>query len=252
MNTVAICEPFPLCGQFLPTPSANLRFPTLLLPRDQLIDIPPLRPRLSNPSPTIPTRACNFPGESVSLNDVILYLDQRRDGVVDVNDLVSHFCVKRKTVFDFMSIMCALGIASKATSNEFLWRGAHRLDDAVAFVTQARSDSPDRTLDQEFTCAKDASLGNISLLLLKLFAALGVDVLDLRKVATLLGKHHRYPSMLRRLVTISSCLQVVNVVRMLPHGETVELVNRDILAACAPTPAAKSRLEEFTRMKVIC
>lgn len=238
-------EPFSFSDCFLSTRSVTLRFPPYFLPGDQYA-IPPLLPRAGPREPKQAETFYNFPGESVSLSSILSYLEMRCNDKIDVNDIVSQFCVKRKTVFDLMSIMCSLGIASKSGPCEYTWKGIERIDDAIVFVMQTREGAPVRTLSQEFFCAKDASLGNISLSLLKLFVALGVTKLELRSVAGLFVDDGRYTSMLRRLVTISSCLQAVGILRLSQDSESVSLVNEKIVALCKSTPATRMRMKEFT------
>ena len=241
-------EVFSFYDCFLSTRTVPLRFPTFFLPGDQH-DIPPLLPRSCPREPKPVETFCSFPGESVSLSSVISYLERRCNSKLDVNDIVSQFCVKRKTVFDLMSIMCSLGIAAKSGPGEYTWKGVEKIDDAIVFVMQTREGAPVRTLQQEFFCAKDASLGNISLSLLKLFTALGVTKIELRSVAGLFGHDCRYTSMLRRLVTICSCLQAVGVLKLSQDSESAELVDPKIVSLCKQTAATRTRLKEFAALR---
>ena len=238
---------------FLETRDVNLLFPPYFLSHTVATDIPPLLPR--PPKPQLPEEPIPAPVEGVSVRSVIEYLERQKcNATVDINAVVSQFCVRRKTIYDMMSIMTALGVASRVSATSYRWCGIGHIDGAVAFIQQARARSAvQQPIEAMFKCAKDASLGNLSLSLLKLFWYLGREKLNIRTVATLFAQRDiRLSSILRRLVVIANCLQAVGVARCDKSGEAIELFHPDLCALVAENkqnPATQLHLREFEQLR---
>lgn len=235
----------------LETRDAPILFPPLLPSLSEVPDIPPLLPRRTLPRPPEPIPV---PAEGVSLHSIIEYIERKHSSSdVDLNSLVSHFCVRRKTLYDMMSIMIALGIATRISPTSYHWHGIDHIDNAISFVQQqSNSNLDDQPLETMFKCAKDASLGNLSLSLLKLFWFIGSDNLNLHSVASLFGQRDvRFSSILRRLVVIRSCLRVVGVAHSDSSSESITLIHPkllDLVTKNKSHPATSRRLHEYLQL----
>lgn len=214
----------------LATKSLSLKFPPFFLTGDQVNDIPPLKPR---PPPSSPKKEpVAVSGDVLTMTGVIEYLEKRKNATsIDVNDIVSYFCIRRKAIFDFMSIMAALGCATRLSGTSYKWNGADVLDEAKAFMRQAKHDiEKEVSMLEKFACAKDASLGNITLNLLKLLAYLGRTTIGMKDVANLFVQGDaRFSSMLRRLIAICNSLHATNIMKYNADSDTAELTKMELI-----------------------
>ena len=246
----------PEMQNFLATKNLSLRFPPFFLSGDQVNDIPPLKPRSTTSKPK--QESAPLSGESLTMANIIDYLEKRKNSeYVDVNDIVSYFCIRRKAIFDFMSIMTAIGAATRLSGTQYKWNGATVLGEAKTFMRQARQDiSKPTSVFEKFACAKDASLGNITLNLLKLLAYLGRTTFALKDAATTFVQgDSRFPSMLRRLITICQSLQATNIMNYDAEHDAAELVSGELVAVVqevgAGAPDPEKRFADFKKELVM-
>lgn len=163
--------------------------------------------------------------ETMILKKVVYGIDSMHSCVYDLNKICLDNNIKRRGLYDFLSIASAFGICKKLSSDRFDWNGFTHLDRYIQnLAQQIECEARVRKMSDIFDCSSNASLQNIALNLIKLFHYLGVKYLDLRQVARLFaGKYAKYKTMLRKLYTISSSLEIAMIISKTTTSAEIKL-----------------------------
>lgn len=152
--------------------------------------------------------------ESNHLRTVIEEINRRPRRVYEICELCLEHNIKRRGIYDFLSISTAFGICKKVSSDKFEWIGLNNFESMIQQVARfVEVEAKVRTIGEMFNCSINSSLQNMALCVVKLFLYLGVKFLDLRQVGKLFsGGVAKYKTMLRKLYTIVSCLEIAGIV----------------------------------------
>jgi hypothetical protein len=151
----------------------------------------------------------------VILKEIVKKLELGDRRSVTVEELAQSHGIKRRGLYDFLSICSALGVCRRSVNNNVVeWLGLQQADWIIASLrNQASSDRHFDDLFPLFDCSDDPSLHRITEAVLRLFFSLGIQLLDLRKVAKLFAQGKtKYKTMLRKLYTVVCGLELAAIV----------------------------------------
>jgi hypothetical protein len=152
--------------------------------------------------------------EILVLRDVVRDLELHGPRLVTVEELSRSYGIKRRSLFDVISICAVFGICHRPQNNSIEWLGLGKSADALGRLReQAVAESDGCDLLCLFDCSAEPSLPRIAQAVIRLFFCLAVRHLDLRKVAKLFGQGKtKYKTMLRKLYTVVQGLELAGIV----------------------------------------
>jgi hypothetical protein len=161
------------------------------------------------------SNSCRAPiNESVVLRDIIRSLELSGHHTISIDDLSHTFVIKRRGLYEFVSICSVFGICRRYANSGIEWFGLCRAATALATIraqTQAEPDS--QSLFPLFDYSTDSSLPRLSEAVVRLFFCVGTQSLDLRKVAKLFSQGKtKYKTMLRKLYTVVMGLELAGII----------------------------------------
>jgi hypothetical protein len=168
-------------------------------------------------------------------------------------------------MYDIMNVFTAIGIAVRDGPEEIIWLGRdHIILELMRQKRCARVDYAELSLLDLFPIDGCVSLSSLTSSFLMLFAAIRVDVIDLRKASSFFSRAlGKYRTTLCKLYQISVILGVLNVVerdslvcviRMLPPFTELLLDQRfaipNLLVNSGDTKFVEKRRAEFSKWAV--
>jgi hypothetical protein len=180
----------------------------------------------SAPIPVLIPHDSTTINESVVIKQIVRYLELRRGTKVEITTLAQDFGIKRRGLYDFLSICATFGICRRYSSTHVEWFGIDQADTAINTLReQCRESNGHITLFDVFGSSNDPSLQRLSVAIIKLFFFLRVKFLDLRKVGRIFAQHiTKYKTMLRKLYTVAGGLEVAGLIRKTRIGSEIQLV----------------------------
>lgn len=157
---------------------------------------------------------------------------------------LNYFCekynIKRRVLFDFLSIMNGLTICTRYSNDDFQWNGI-KLDHKFVSTINKTFLNSSRPLKLLFNCSEKIGLNVICFHLISLFLYLDLHILDLRKVAKIFASPGTpQKTMLRKLYTISSSLETIGFISR--TGKPAEIRLSDIFFDSIPKNIALSSI----------
>ena len=128
--------------------------------------------------------------------------------------LIYAYQAKRRSLFDFLSIVGVFGICEKLTAESYKWKGLNAALSSLSMIKQELEEqAKEMSLLEIMDCSSSPTLQNITIAVMKLFLYLNVDKLDLRDMGKILSKGKvKYKTMLRKLYTVASCLEIAKII----------------------------------------
>jgi hypothetical protein len=148
-----------------------------------------------------------------TIQTMVADLDRDPIRVHDISRIHLRYQVKRRRFYDVINIFLSLGCATRAGIDEIEWHGRSRIFTELRAV-KARLAVDDYTIPLSRLFPSDGSTGVKSLTrsFLLLFAALRVEVLDLRKVSAFFSRGNgNYKSTLCKLYQIALILGALGI-----------------------------------------
>jgi hypothetical protein len=120
--------------------------------------------------------------------------------------------IKRRRLYDVINVFTAVGCATRLGNEEIVWHGRSRIfAELLRAKATARVDSP-LSLVQLFPAGSCVSLSSLTVSFLLLYAALRVEILDLRRVSAFFSRNvGRYKTTLCKLYQIAMILGALDV-----------------------------------------
>jgi hypothetical protein len=161
--------------------------------------------------------------EVLNLKHLHSYLETAPGRMHCIDHLADQFNAKRRGIHDFVGVCSCLGVCQKVTGNSFEWVGSGMAAKVVSQVYESMKKEPGDVTDFLRTPI-DQSLSSVTLALIKLFFHLGIQYLDLRKAARLFAQDRiKYKTMLRKLYTVVSGLEIAGVLRRTQTVSEIQL-----------------------------
>jgi hypothetical protein len=153
--------------------------------------------------------------EALALRAMVAELELNKCKMISSNELAQQFNVKRRTVHDFLSICSVYMICRRYPHRVIEWLGLDRSTAAANSIrSQALAEGDKSDILTMFNYSSEPTLQHIASTFVKLFFYLNVKHLDVRRVAELFGQGKtKYKTMLRKLYTVVSGLEVAGIVR---------------------------------------
>jgi hypothetical protein len=164
--------------------------------------------------------------ETVILKRILSYLEVHLQTPISIDVLAAEFGIPRRSVSDFVTICSTWRICQRMTHNCVEWLG---IDQALPVLKALRQEVQDETADRGlcelFNYSIDSSLQRMALAVVKVFFFLGVKFLDVRKVSRIFAQRNaKYKTILRKLYTVSSVLEVAGIVRRTAMVSEIQLI----------------------------
>jgi hypothetical protein len=160
------------------------------------------------------TRAAPM-NDSLALHRIFQHLEGSPRTLGSIDALAHEFGIRRRGLYDFISICSVFGICKRISNNQVEWDGANRsLARINAIRSESQQESSESKIKEVFNYYLDASLQRIAVGLVKLFFYLRVKFLDLRQVSRLFAQRTtKYKTMLRKVYTVATSLEIVGIVK---------------------------------------
>ncbi|OHT04044.1 hypothetical protein TRFO_28542 [Tritrichomonas foetus] len=163
--------------------------------------------------------------ETINMKEAVVEMEEKIGEKLLLNDFCEKYGIKRRVMFDFLSIMNSLNICTRFSNDEFQWNGA-KLDYTLISNIKKTVQHDTRPIQQVINCGEKTDLNFVCYNLISLFFFLDYDVLDHRKVAKLLAPSGpAYRTMLRKLYTISSSLETIGFISRTGKPAEIRLSN---------------------------
>jgi hypothetical protein len=168
----------------------------------------------------------NSPSENINLTRVIHHLELHPHSKSLIDGLAQKFSIKRRYLYDFLSICTTLGICRRLPGNTVEWLGLAQSTLMLQSIRlECRQEDRERDLKEIFNYSMDASLQRIAVAVIKLFYVLQVKYLDLRKVSRLFAQRNlKYKTMLRKLYTVTGGLELAQIIRRTATVSEIQLI----------------------------
>lgn len=164
--------------------------------------------------------------ENSKLFAIITELENSPSKGFSVSRMCERFSVKRRVFYDFLSILSVFGICIKTANEHFHWNSLNISEDVInGFRNEVEAQSHSMNIKEIFDCAEDSSLQYITKSLIQLFMYLGVTSIDLKAVGKLFAQGNtKFNTMLRKLYTVCSCLEILGVTVRTKKAAEMKLV----------------------------
>ena len=178
--------------------------------------------------------------ETLNMKDAVQEMEERIGQKLALNYFCEKYNIKRRVLYDFLSIMNGLHICTRYSNEEFQWNGA-KLDITILSKIKKNAKQDNRPIHQIFNCNDKIGLNFVCYNLISLFIYLNSEVLDLKKVAKLFASSGpALRTMLRKMYTISSSLETIGFISR--TGRPAEIKLSPIFFSSTPSDVSISSL----------
>lgn len=180
--------------------------------------------------------------DSQKISHIVNYMETKLDSAKDrsqlkfsMRDLCDQFNIRRRVFYDFISILSEFSCCSKIFAEQFVWYGLRNANQCLIEIRNemerySKDESiPDSELKLSMNCLNKTSLPHIAIALVKLFFYLNTKKLDLREACKFLisSDPKKYNTLLRKLYTVSSRLQVAGILTKTLNVAEVKICDFD-------------------------
>jgi hypothetical protein len=173
------------------------------------------------------TACCSAPtvNEALILKRILDNLELNRRVLIVMNDLAMSFGIKRRGIYDFISVCCNFGFCCRYFGHSLEWFG---IESACPYFEslreQVQKEDSGRDIRHVFDCSLGPSLQTIATAFIRLYFYLQVKFLDLRKAGRLFAHGQvKYKTILRKLYTVVNALEIVGILRRTNVGSVIQL-----------------------------
>jgi hypothetical protein len=169
--------------------------------------------------------------DTMALKRIVDHLELHPHTSFSIDGLAQDFGMKRRALYDFLSICSTFEICRRGQNNTVEWCGFCNSRPILRTIrVECQREPIHRSLKDIFNYSLDASLQKIAVAVIKLFFVLQVKLLDLRKVSRLFAqKTIKYKTMLRKLYTVTGGLDLARIVHKTETASQIQfLVPLDI------------------------
>jgi hypothetical protein len=151
----------------------------------------------------------------VALHGILRHLEISPIIPRTIDTLAHEFGIRRRCLYDFISICNVFGICQRDSNGSMEWIAANRSVQTVnSLRCEAEREATNSEIKEVFNAALDSTIQRIAVTLVKLFFYLRVKFLDLRQVSRLFAQRKtKYKTMLRKVYTVVTGLEVLGIVR---------------------------------------
>jgi hypothetical protein len=148
-----------------------------------------------------------------AINAIVSDLDKQSPSTHSISQLHSRHQIKRRRLYDVLNVFTAVGCATRPDSEAIVWQGRNRIfPELTRAKIAARIDSPQLSLALLFPPDNCVSLSSLTVSFVLLFAAIRVEVLDVRRVSSFFSRDiGRYKTTLCKLYQIALILGALDV-----------------------------------------
>jgi hypothetical protein len=148
-----------------------------------------------------------------TIQTMVADLDRDPIRVHDISQIHQKYQIKRRRFYDVINIFLALGCATRAGIDELEWHGRSRIfPELRALKARLAVDDYTIPLSRLFPSDGSVSVKSLTRSFLLLFAALRVEVLDLRKVSAFFSRGSgNYKSTLCKLYQVALILGALGI-----------------------------------------
>jgi hypothetical protein len=153
--------------------------------------------------------------DNIALQRIFRHLEGSPRSIRSIDGLTQEFGIRRRGLYDFISICSVFGICRRISNSQIEWEGADRsIVQVNAIRVESQQEPNESNLKDVFNYDLDSSLQRIAVGLVKLFFYLRVKVLDLRQASWLFAQRNtKYKTMLRKVYTVATGLEIVGIVK---------------------------------------
>lgn len=152
--------------------------------------------------------------DTMLLKQIIDRISKCESKLFNINEICGTYGIKRRLLYDFLSISSIFNVCQKINNESFIWNGLTGIEATLDHIRAGlEHEAKIRSMVEIFDCTTTASIQNIAVCVIKLFLYLGVKFLDLREVGRLFCQRKiKYKTMLRKLYTVASSLETAGII----------------------------------------
>ena len=163
--------------------------------------------------------------ESMYLRAVCAEMEEKAGRSFLLPDLCETHGIKRRALYDFISMMEKFGCCTRVTNDHFVWNG---LSEANATVSELQKKCEDiscsESVRQSLSCEKNSSLPHIGEVIITLFLYLRVPTLNIRDICSFLTRQTgKFETILRKVYTVAARLEVAGLVTRTQNNAEIKL-----------------------------
>lgn len=149
----------------------------------------------------------------ISIRSLVKYLESSLASEHGITDLANRFRIKRRRLYDIINVFEAIGFCQKTDLDRVRWNGRGNI---MSFIENVATDPElyncHRTAGDLFPVCCSVGISSLALSFLRLYYALGTNVLDIRIIGKFLSRGTtRYKSTLCKLYQISYILGAIDI-----------------------------------------
>lgn len=150
----------------------------------------------------------------LAIRCLVSYFESSRDSSHSIADLSKRFRIKRRRLYDIINVFEAIGFCQKPDLDRVSWNGRQNLMTIIEnLATDTKLYDGGKTVSELFPVSCSVGISSLSLSFLRLFYALGTNVLDIRIIGKFLSRDtNRYKSTLCKLYQISYILGAIDII----------------------------------------
>ena len=164
--------------------------------------------------------------ESMNLRRSVAYMEAHRGTIHTLGNICQEFNLKRRVLYDFTSIMEKFGCCTRVSNEKFTWNGLNYAKDSILNLEkQCANIEDEQDILKVLDCSKDSSLPHIALAIIALFLHMKVPTLNIKEVCAFFCPNPgRYQTMLRKLYTVASRLEVGGLLARTANSAEIKIV----------------------------
>jgi hypothetical protein len=151
---------------------------------------------------------------SNAIQSIVRELERDTSRVHSIPQLCRKYQVKRRRLYDVINVFTAIGCSSRNGSDQVTWHGrAQSLPSILSACREAEIHNPEKSLSDLFPPGNCVGLSSMTLSFILMFAALRVEVIDLREASCFFSRNSgRYKTNLCKLYQVALILCAVGVI----------------------------------------
>jgi hypothetical protein len=192
--------------------------------------------------------------DSVVLRMIFQSLEASPRSISSIDALARGFSIRRRGVYDFVTICSVFGLCKRISANEVDWIGASQATERLNSIRREAEQEPrDKDVREVFNYSSDGSLQRIATGLIKLFFFLRVKFLDVRQVSRFFAQRTtKYKTMLRKVYTAATSLEIAGFVKKTTVVSEIQLnapLDLDVSERPLNVPSILNSQEQIERAR---
>jgi hypothetical protein len=160
-----------------------------------------------------------------AIQGLVADLEKRTNQNCSITQLYTAHHIKRRRLYDIVNVFTGIGCATRSGSEALVWHGRDKiLPELLRAKTNLGVHDPSKTLENLFPADSCVGLSALTVAFLLLFAALQVEVIDLRKASAFFARERtKYKTTQCKLYQIALILGALEITQRHKNVSEIKL-----------------------------